>query len=293
MAERLIEKEKKEREMKDKNLAEQLQKKQRLEKDEQEKLLTEQLLEKERQEEEEMMRIKEEQEQLDREEQVRLEEERQFNLTEEQKRLQRKELERLRKEHLKTLEREKREREKKQAQGKTRKPTEEEQKQEKESLLNALHSVVNGNKPSKPKDLGWDYQKDKEAKRVFERKKELQQVSQSALCRAVQDGFLLSDLPDLRLLLLVKLIAQTQANTCLSCPISCSTTPGVMRTSSTHIVHACRPRVICTLSTCHLCMRVCCPHQDTSSAHCLQAICTTPHGHCGPELSFTVTGICY
>ena len=123
-----------------------------------------------------MMRIKEEQEQLDREEQIRLEEERQFNLTEEQKRLQRKELEKLRKEHLKILEREKREKEKKQAQGKARKPTEEEQKQEKESLLDALHSVVNENKPSKPKDLGWDYQKDKEARRVFERKKELQKL---------------------------------------------------------------------------------------------------------------------
>ena len=176
LAERLIEKEKRARDLKDKNLAEQLQKKQRLEKDKQEKLLTEQLLEKERQQEEEMIRIKEEQEQLDREEQIRLEEERQFNLTEEQKRLQRKELERLRKEYLKTLEREKREREKKQTQGKARKPTEEEQKQEKESLLDALHSVVNGNKPSKPKDLGWDYQKDKEAKRVFERKKELQKL---------------------------------------------------------------------------------------------------------------------
>ena len=111
IAERLVEREKKEREIKDKNLAEQLQKKQRLERDEQEKLLTEQLLEKERQEEEEMMRIKEEQEQLDREEQVRLEEERQFNLTEEQKRFQRKELERLRKEHLKDFgKREKRKR---------------------------------------------------------------------------------------------------------------------------------------------------------------------------------------
>ena len=97
LAERLVEREKKEREIKDKNLAEQLQKKQRLERDEQEKLLTEQLLEKERQEEEEIIRIKEEQEQLDREEQVRLEEERQFNLTEEQKRFQRKELERLKK----------------------------------------------------------------------------------------------------------------------------------------------------------------------------------------------------
>ena len=176
MAKRLMEKERKEREIKDKNLAEQLQKKYRLEKDEREKLLTEQLLEKERQAEEEMMRIKEEQEQLDREEQIRLEEEKQFNLTEEQKRLQRKELERLRKEHLKTLEREKREKERKQAQGKAGKPTEEEQKQEKESLLDTLHSVVNGNKPSKPKDLGWDYQKDKEAKRVFERKKELQKL---------------------------------------------------------------------------------------------------------------------
>ena len=91
LAERLAEREKREREIKDKNLAEQLQKKQRLERDEQEKLLTEQLLEKERQEEEEMMRIKKEQEQLDREEQIRLDEERQLNLTEEQKRLQRKE----------------------------------------------------------------------------------------------------------------------------------------------------------------------------------------------------------
>ena len=178
LAERLMEKEKKEREIKDRNLAEQLQKKQRLEKDEREKFLTEQLLEKERQEEEEMIRIRREQEQLDREEQVRLEEERQFNLTEEQKRLQKKELERLRKEHMKTLEREKREKEKKQTQRRARKPTEEEQKQEKESLLDALHSVVNGSKSGKPKDLGWDYQKDKEAKRVFERKKELQKLKE-------------------------------------------------------------------------------------------------------------------
>ena len=176
LAERLMEKERKEREMRDRNLAEQLQKKQRLEKDEQEKLFTEQLLEKERQEEEEMMRIKEEQEKLDREEQIRLEEDRQFNLTKEQKRLQRKELERLRREHLKALEKEKREKEKKQALGKARKPTEEEQKKEKESLFDVLQSVVNGSKPSKPKDLGWDYQKDKEAKRVFERKKELQKL---------------------------------------------------------------------------------------------------------------------
>ena len=176
LAERLAEKERKEREIRDKNLAEQLQKKQRLEKDEQEKFLTEQLLERERQEEEEMMKIKREQEQLDREEQIKLDKERQFTLIEEQEKLQRKELERLRKEHQKTLEKEKREKEKKQAQRKARKPTEEEQKQEKENLLDTLHSVVNGHKPSKPKDLGWDYQKDKEAKRVFERKKELQKL---------------------------------------------------------------------------------------------------------------------
>ena len=56
-------------------------------------------------------------------------------------------------------------------------------------------------------------------------------------------SILLSDLPDLRLLL-VKLIAETQANTCLSCPISCSTTPGVTRTSSAHVVrtHVVRAR---------------------------------------------------
>ena len=64
--------------------------------------------------------------------------------------------------------------------------------------------------------------------------------------------------------------------------------PGVMCTSSVRRLH-----VIRTSSTFHLRMHICCPHQDTSSAHCLQAICTTPHGHRGPELSFTVTGICY
>ena len=81
-----------------------------------------------------------------------------------------------------------------------------------------------------------------------------------------------------------------QSCSCLSCRISCSTAPGVtcMCTSSAHRLH-----VIHTLSACYLRMRICCPHQDTSSVHCLQAICTTPHGHRGPELSFTVTGICY
>ena len=53
-----------------------------------------------------------------------------------------------------------------------------------------------------------------------------------------QDGFLLSDLPDLQLLL-VKLIAKTQANTCLSCWILCSTTPSVTCMSSAHRLHMC------------------------------------------------------
>ena len=100
-------------------------------------------------------------------------------MSKEQERLQREELERLGREHQKTLEKEKREKEKKKTQRKPSKPTEEEQQrtqQEKESLLDTLHSVVNGYKPSKPKDLGWDYLKDKEAKRVFERKKELQKL---------------------------------------------------------------------------------------------------------------------
>ena len=174
IAEQLAEEERKERELKDKHLAEQLQKKQRLERDEQERILAEQLLERERQEEEEMMRIRKEQEQLDREEQLRLEKERQFKLTKEQERLQKEELERLRKDHQKTLENEKREKEKRKAQKKTKKPTEEPRQQEKESLLDTLHTVVNGQRPSKPKDLGWDYLKDKDAKRVFERKRELQ-----------------------------------------------------------------------------------------------------------------------
>ena len=108
------------------------------------------------------------------------------------------------------------------------------------------------------------------------------QVSQSALCRAVQDGFLLSDLPDLWLLLLVKLIAQTQANTCLSCPISCSTTPGVTRTSSAcclcmSSVH--HPRIVRASST----HRLHIVHVSSVHAHMLSApghiICTLSAGH--------------
>ena len=37
----------------------------------------------------------------------------------------------------------------------------------------------------------------------------------------------------------------------------------------------------------------CHPHMHMSSAHHLPVIRTTPHGQRGPQLSFTVTGICY
>ena len=123
-----------------------------------------------------MMEIQREQKQLDREELLRLEREKQIKLTKEQERLQRIELERLEKEHQKTLEREKKEKERRKAQRRPGKPSEEEQQQEKESLFDAVNTVVNGHKPSKPKDLGWDYQKDRELKRIFERKKELQKI---------------------------------------------------------------------------------------------------------------------
>ena len=173
LAQRLAEKEKRDREIRDRYIAEQMQKRQRLERDEQERLLAEQLLEKERQEEEEMMEIQKEQEQLDREELLRLEKEKEIKLTKEQERLQRIELERLTKEHQKILDKERREKEKR-TQKRLGKPSEEEQQLDKESLFDAVNIVVNGHKPRKPKDLGWDYQKDKDLKRVFERKKALQ-----------------------------------------------------------------------------------------------------------------------
>ena len=116
----------------------------------------------------------------------------------------------------------------------------------------------------------------------FKNEQKGQQVRHSSLCRAVQDGFLLSDLPDLWLLL-VKLIAETQANTCLSCPISCSTTPGVTRTSSAHVVHACRPRTPPRTSSAHI-VRVSSVHARMLSApgHIIRtsSIC---HLHCYPR----------
>ena len=94
--------------------------------------------------------------------------------------------------------------------------------------------------------------------------------------------------------LIVKLIAETQANICLSCPISCSTTPGDMRMSSVHrphIVHMLSAHHLHahTSSTCHLhthTSSTCHPHTHTSSTCHLHIICSTPHGHCGTKLSF-------
>ena len=79
-------------------------------------------------------------------------------------------------------------------------------------------------------------------------------------------------------LLLVKLIAETQANTCLSCPILCSTTPSITCMSSAHRLY---------MRTHHLHTHVVC----TSSV-------STPHGQRGPKLSFysdrnwLLNGIC-
>ena len=44
--------------------------------------------------------------------------------------------------------------------------------------------------------------------------------------------------------------------------------------------------------TCNL-ISAYCLHTHMSSAHHLYIICTATHGQHGPELSFTVTGICY
>ena len=46
------------------------------------------------------------------------------------------------------------------------------------------------------------------------------------------------------------------------------------------------------LITCNL-ISAYCLHTHMSSAHHLYVICTATHGQHGPELSFTVTGICY
>ena len=89
---------------------------------------------------------------------------------------QREELLRLEKEHQKLLEQERKAKERRKVSKKPSKPTEEEQRIDKENLIDTIDTLINGQKPRKPKDLGWDYLKDKEAKRVFERKKELKRL---------------------------------------------------------------------------------------------------------------------
>ena len=75
--------------------------------------------------------------------------------------------------------------------------------------------------------------------------------------------------------------------------------------TQTHIVNAiymlyAHIHIICYVSftfliyliTCNL-VSAYCLHTHMSSAHHLYVICTATHGYHGPELSFTVTGICY
>ena len=76
-------------------------------------------------------------------------------------------------------------------------------------------------------------------------------------------------------------------SSCLSCRISCSTTPIIMCTSSAHahcphVIRTCHPHLhIVHIHKCH-------PH----------IICSTPHGQRGPKLSFysdriwLLNGIC-
>ena len=74
--------------------------------------------------------------------------------------------------------------------------------------------------------------------------------------------------------------------------------------TQTHIVNAiymlyAHIHIICYVSftflvyliTCNFSFRILSPY--ISSAHHLYVICTATHGQRGPELSFTVTGICY
>ena len=67
-----------------------------------------------------------------------------------------------------------------------------------------------------------------------------------------------------------------------------------------HLLHVTYGHIICYVSftfliyliTCNL-VSAYCLHTHMSSAHHLYVICTATHGQHGPELSFTVTGICY
>ena len=106
----------------------------------------------------------------------------------------------------------------------------------------------------------------------------------------------------------------TQANTCLSWPILCSTTPSIMRMlstcclhmSSAHVIHTCRPHMssahvihacrlrVHIIRTHHLHAHII--HMHTCHPH---IICSTPHGQRGPKLSFysdrswLLNGICH
>ena len=155
LARKIEEQERRDREKEDQELAKKLQEKQRLEKEEQDRKLAEQL-EKERKEEEEMMQRKRHEDQLKLKEHMRIAEEK-----------QREELYRLEKEHQKLLEKERKAKERRKISKRPSKPSEEEQKKDKESLIDTIDTLINGQKPKKPKDLGWDYQKDREAKEGF------------------------------------------------------------------------------------------------------------------------------
>ena len=173
LARKIEEQEKRDREREDQEIARKLEEKQRLEKEKQDRELAEQL-ERERKEEEEMMRRKRREEQLRQEEHIRKVEAE-----------QREELYRIEREHQKLLEKERKTKEKRKVSKRHSKPTEEEQKKEKENLMDTIDTLINGQKPKKPKDLGWDYQKDKEAKKVFERKKELKRQREEEKARKI------------------------------------------------------------------------------------------------------------
>ena len=169
MARKIAEQERRDSEKRDQEIAKKLQEKQRLEKEEQDRKLAEQL-EKERRKEEEIMRKKRQ------EEQIKIEEAK-----------QREELYRLEREHQELLEKERKAKENRKTAKKHKRPTKEEQEKEKENLMNTIETLINGKKPKRPKDLGWDYQKDKEAKKVFERKKELKRQREEEKARKYRD----------------------------------------------------------------------------------------------------------
>ena len=67
------------------------------------------------------------------------------------------------------------------------------------------------------------------------------------------------------------------ASFCLSCPISCSTTPGVMCMSS-----ACHQHM---LSACGHCLHADVVHMQTSSTHVIRTCTSSTHAHVIPTSS--------